>query len=259
MTRAEREMMIGRYMGGGMSTAEEQEFFIQVAVDPELRLELKAHRTVESAIRKDRDAEPAGHTALRGRIASTLAAYPPTPSGIGEKAPTVTPPASAIVQTGGMALGKWLGAAFVVVATAVGGTLLFPLFDDASDSVPSARGSVQVVTGESDSTRPLPAPDNAAIPAPSGTPRSATSSETSVSRHESAPIRNSGARPVDRLSDRQSDRESARPGIDEQQSRAADVRSSRRRSSLPDIDGAAAKRSSGDSVQIGITVVVPKK
>lgn len=76
MTRSEREQLIERYLSGEMSSAEEGEFFIQVALDSELRLDLKAHRTIDSAISKERETVPAEHTALRGRMASMLAATP---------------------------------------------------------------------------------------------------------------------------------------------------------------------------------------
>src|SRR5688500_10232594 len=76
MTRVEREQMISRYLGGELSTAEEQDFFIRVAVDKELRQDLRAQRTVESALRKDREAESTGHSAVRMRVAAMLAATP---------------------------------------------------------------------------------------------------------------------------------------------------------------------------------------
>lgn len=76
MTRSEREQHIERYLSGQMNPADEQDFFIQAALDRELRYELKALMTVDSAIRKERDAEPAEHTALRTRVAAMLAAAP---------------------------------------------------------------------------------------------------------------------------------------------------------------------------------------
>src|SRR5437016_383368 len=73
MTRSEREVLIGRFMHGQLDSSQEQDFFIQVAVDKELRQELKAHRTVDSALRKDRDAERISHTSLRARVAAMVA------------------------------------------------------------------------------------------------------------------------------------------------------------------------------------------
>jgi hypothetical protein len=257
MTRAEREMMIGRYMSGGMSSAEEQEFFIQVAVDPELRLDLKAHRTVESAMRKDRDAEPAGHTALRGRIAGTLAAYPPNP---GQSASPVLPPgspASALVQTGGgIALAKWLGAAVVVIATAVGGVMLLPSAEEKAEAPATSIGSPPAVTPRQQLPSDSPAPAGVTTSAPSVTERG---SKERVTAGEERPARRD-------LIDRTTDRTAERPGsvrpASREQSGAPDAavqRPVRSKHSLPDIDAAATKRSSGDSIPVGITIVLPKK
>lgn len=80
MIRADRDRLIERYMNGQMTQAEEEAFFINAAVNPELRQELKAHRLVETAVRKDRDGLTAGHAALRNRVAATLAAATPTPA-----------------------------------------------------------------------------------------------------------------------------------------------------------------------------------
>jgi hypothetical protein len=74
MTRAERERLIERYLSGAMTSTDESDFFIQVALDKELRQDLKAQRTIESAFRKDRESEPSEHTAMRSRVASSLAA-----------------------------------------------------------------------------------------------------------------------------------------------------------------------------------------
>jgi hypothetical protein len=88
MTRSEREQIIQRYLSGEMSSAEEGDFFIQVALDNELRHDLQAQQTIESAFRKDREAERTGHTALRTRVASMLAG---APSPVRPSAPAETP------------------------------------------------------------------------------------------------------------------------------------------------------------------------
>ena len=79
MIRADRDRLIERYMNGQMTQAEEEVFFINAAVNPELRQELKAHRLVETAVRKDRDRLPTGHAALRNRVAATLGSATPAP------------------------------------------------------------------------------------------------------------------------------------------------------------------------------------
>lgn len=79
MIRADRDRLIERYMNGQMTQGEEEAFFINAAVNPELRQELKAHRLVETAVRKDRDGLATGHAALRNRVAATLTSATPAP------------------------------------------------------------------------------------------------------------------------------------------------------------------------------------
>ena len=57
MTRSERERLVEQYMEGSMDFAQEENFFIQVAIDEELRRTLKAYRIVEEAIRKEREVD----------------------------------------------------------------------------------------------------------------------------------------------------------------------------------------------------------
>lgn len=68
LNQAERERLVERYLSGELNAPEEQEFFIQVAVDNNLRQTLKAYRIMEGAMRKDRDAVPPGHSDLRARV-----------------------------------------------------------------------------------------------------------------------------------------------------------------------------------------------
>lgn len=74
MTRAERDRLIERYLREEMTPSEEQEFFVEAATDKELRFELKASRTVDSAFRKDRAAAPSGYSNVRANLAQSLAA-----------------------------------------------------------------------------------------------------------------------------------------------------------------------------------------
>jgi hypothetical protein len=139
MIRSEREQIIQRYLSGEMSSAEEGDFFIQVALDRELRHDLQAQQTIESAFRKDREAERVGHTGLRTRVASMLAAGPPAarPSvsgeaplpGAGETAPTGTVPPSpalpdALPSRGGSIVG-WSA----LVLGAITAVIIFLLAD----------------------------------------------------------------------------------------------------------------------------------
>jgi hypothetical protein len=78
MKQAECEQLVDRYMSGDMSVSEEQDFFIQVAVNDELRQTLKAYRVVDTALRKDRSVpRPAGNDRSRANIMAMLAATAP--------------------------------------------------------------------------------------------------------------------------------------------------------------------------------------
>jgi hypothetical protein len=78
VTRIERENLIERYLRGEMSLDEEENFFIEVASNPELRYELKAYQVVERAIASDRTAGERPYTALRARMQKQLVASQPT-------------------------------------------------------------------------------------------------------------------------------------------------------------------------------------
>jgi hypothetical protein len=76
MTRSQREALVEHYLTGEMSATEEQEFFMRVAVDGELLGTLRAHRQVERALRRDRDALPSGYAAVQERALAMLAVQP---------------------------------------------------------------------------------------------------------------------------------------------------------------------------------------
>lgn len=76
MTRIECERLVERYLEGSMDFAAEQDFFIQVALDDELRRTLKAYRVVEETIRKEREAGEVNHGAARRLVAASLITAP---------------------------------------------------------------------------------------------------------------------------------------------------------------------------------------
>lgn len=76
MTRTERERLVEQYLEGSMDFAQEENFFIQVALDDELRRTLKSYRIVDEAIRKERDAGTREHAAARYVVAGMLTATP---------------------------------------------------------------------------------------------------------------------------------------------------------------------------------------
>ncbi len=81
MNRVEREKLLQNYLAGHMSGQEEEEFFIKVALDRELRGELQAHRAIDSAIGKEVSGQPGRHSAVRHKTMAILAATPaPVPA-----------------------------------------------------------------------------------------------------------------------------------------------------------------------------------
>ena len=77
MNRIEREELLRRYLEGEMNLQQEHDFFIQVALDKELRHELKAHQTIESALRKDRVVDNASYSTIQTGVTAMLASLPP--------------------------------------------------------------------------------------------------------------------------------------------------------------------------------------
>jgi hypothetical protein len=118
MTRSEREQQILRYLRGDMTSTEEESFFIQVALDRELRDELKAQRAIEGSIRGFRDVERTQqHTRLRARTAAMLAGYPASQVGA-----TVASGAAAPANISGQGTGmpvRWIVTAMVTVGLTV--------------------------------------------------------------------------------------------------------------------------------------------
>lgn len=64
-----------------MTASEEQNFFIEVASDREMRTELKAYQVVESAVRKDREVDAASYADLRSHMMGVLQASSQAGSG----------------------------------------------------------------------------------------------------------------------------------------------------------------------------------
>lgn len=192
MTRLERERHIERYLSGSMTPAEEQDFFIQAALDREMRYELKALMTVDSAIRKEREAESGEHTALRTRVAAMLVAAPaaeqPGPSLIGRTGTGSITAAQKILPL------QWLGMAAATIAiTAV----LFFLTDPFQTSPVHSPRPAQVQTRQApehrEQPRPSTAPEEGVVnaPVPSGQVPEGTSA-----------LRNDAARPTETASSR---------------------------------------------------------
>lgn len=148
MIRADRDRLIERYMNGQMTQGEEEAFFINAAVNPELRQELKAHRLVETAVRKDRDGLTTGHAALRNRVAATLTSATPTP---------VLEP---MVPQAGMLMERVLGAmathpavtAIIVGIITIGTVILQPW--ESTENAPTDGATPAVHTAPSTALQP---------------------------------------------------------------------------------------------------------
>lgn len=112
MSRAEQERLVERYLGGMMNSAEEEDFFIQVAIDHDLRQTLKSYRIMESAIRKHRDTAPVHHADSRSRVMAMLTV------GTMAQQQTQSSSGSSVGTTGGKMWGM-SSAALRVVATGV--------------------------------------------------------------------------------------------------------------------------------------------
>lgn len=226
MTRSERERQIERYISGGMSPAEEQDFFIQAALEKELRLELKALVTVDSAIRKDREAEPAEHTALRSRVAAMLAAAPPAqdpaasavprPAAPGAGAPAggapaATVPAAAALQR--ILPIQWISLAAATIAlTAV----LFLIFDRPATPAAEDRRYQRNEQFQGPQQAPAAAPaaqgkDAAPVPAPSaaGSPGAVPATPDAPSRQMNAGSASESVRQGDGAAQKMEQRTSA--------------------------------------------------
>ncbi len=136
MTRTEREQLIERYLGGRLTPAEEQEFFIEVATDREMQYDLKASRVVESAIRKDREKAPDSWSGVRGDLAAMLAAQKGVPANSeSEPLPTTRFP----IFRGGSG---WIVTAAVLFAVAFTSLLISLIAIDRTSIERTARPSV---------------------------------------------------------------------------------------------------------------------
>lgn len=125
MTRVEQEQLVGSYLRGEMSAAEEQEFFIQVALDSDLRQTLKAFRVVETAIQKHRQAIPPNHAESYQRLLVMLGSSATEPAAL-----IGTTTATGLLRQGLGAIGarffNWTTALVATGALSLGALVLGP-------------------------------------------------------------------------------------------------------------------------------------
>jgi hypothetical protein len=188
MIPSERELLLRRYIGGEMTSAEEEEFFIQVALDRELRNELKDHRTIESAIRKDRSAQPSQHTSLRGRTAAMLLSYPAAEPAIApvEKAPGLLARMIETLRAGSGASGKWLTLAIATTGLVIG-SLLFLMMIRPDATRPTGTGEEHPTLRSTDDNRQETDPTN--TPAPPSSEATAPRSEQPSGRERTGGVK----------------------------------------------------------------------
>lgn len=125
MTRVEQEQLVGSYLRGEMSAAEEQEFFIQVALDSDLRQTLKAFRVVETAIQKHRQAISPNHAESYQRLLVMLGSSATEPAAL-----IGTTTATGLLRQGLGAIGarffNWTTALVATGALSLGALVLGP-------------------------------------------------------------------------------------------------------------------------------------
>lgn len=136
MTRVEREELLRRYLEGEMSLEQEHDFIIQVALDKELRHELKAQQTIDRAFRKDRVVDPSAYASLQSAVSAMIAA----PAATAEPASAVAGTASIYARFLGKEVQRWTLGGIAGLAL-LGGVLLFGL-PDGEEHVPAARQEV---------------------------------------------------------------------------------------------------------------------
>lgn len=146
LTQQRKEQLLGDYFAGGMSVAEEQEFFVQVALDDDLRQMLKAHTIVRSALEKGHSPASVDHHTARAHLIATLEARHRQPAA--EPAPSRRP-------------ALWWSAGLLVVTSlfVVAGLLLRPdtTLQRGADEVPAASIR-EIPAAKEQSTTPVMPP-----------------------------------------------------------------------------------------------------
>lgn len=204
MTRREQERLVGRYLGGELAGAEEQDFFIQVAVDNDLRQTLKAYQVVDSALHKHRETIPVQHPESRERMVMML-----------RQAAAMTPQQQVVRYKPGIAaiVGSWFNrrtafvsattfiwmiAGFSAFALVTGALVVAPMMTD-SDEGAKPPAAVQRVA-KPNGTSNTPAQQKvSAIPTTTDTAANELTtlrSDNTITTTETLPARPAGVRNV---------------------------------------------------------------
>ena len=75
-TQAEREKMIEQYMNGIMTPQQEEEFFLELALDKDFQVDLRANRLIDQSIQAGQKAAGRDHTAMRSHLMVLAASSP---------------------------------------------------------------------------------------------------------------------------------------------------------------------------------------
>jgi hypothetical protein len=190
MTRSEQERLVERYLSGEMVSADEEEFFMQVAVNQDLRQTLKAYRIMESAIRKHRDNAPTHHDQSRSRLIAMLSAHAAAhPTAANPAAAHPTAAGNSAARAAGKSFGRrvtvstatlqWIVGSVAVFACVLGTFIVAPLINN-SPTTPQPRpqqADVATKIPANASAELFVAPpviSNAPVPEPSPGPGSAS-------------------------------------------------------------------------------------
>ncbi len=128
MRREERERLVERYLDGALDHEAEQEFFIQVALDGELRRTLKSYRIVDETIRMERESAVHGHAPARQALAGILDLAPVTGA-------TIT--ASAESSASGTLMRRFVAGLAGTVLLVIALLMVGPVGAERSDTFPS--------------------------------------------------------------------------------------------------------------------------
>ncbi len=261
MNRIERERALERYMSGEMNAAEESDFFIQVALEKELRQELKAQRVIETALRKDLESEPTEHTAMRARVASMLVETPAAARPMAAMAPPVAAmrpsrPARRRWLVGPL---QWVAASAFALALTVGTVIVLPSGKPAENVAPATAPTTQGSHGASgrqgapairlDRNTP-PTEDVAPAPLPA---RGNAPTVGNVRPRTEAQSLESQATPIARASTARGAR-SQRPAASSRNDRAVEFAAARHEKSTT--PSAATHE---EPLRVGITIQIPRR
>lgn len=143
MTRIEREELLRRYLNGEMGLEQEHDFLIQVALDKELRHELKAQQTIDRAFQKDRVVDPSSYASLQGKVAMMLTTVAQEPNIAQNPAGKSSAPS--------LRFGRWVAVSALLLSLLIGGYALFQnnsVPEYSERAVPSVRHQhVEAPTG----------------------------------------------------------------------------------------------------------------